>query len=94
VSRRQGCHSRSRSVFIRLALIRLRARGTEDSELRRSNPDCRSAKECAPSKITLFEHGLSLGGVVRSLVGAHGGSAWRDRSTADRMVGNCITHAW
>ena len=31
---------------------------------------------------------------VRSLVGAHGGSAWRDRSTDQRMVGNCITHAW
>ena len=47
---------RDLALLIRLALIRLRACGTEDSELRSSNADCRNTKECAPSKITFFEH--------------------------------------
>src|SRR5947209_17240460 len=42
---------RDLALLVRLALIRLRACGTEDSELRRSNADCRKTKECAPSKI-------------------------------------------
>ena len=47
---------RDLALLIRVALIRLRACGTEDSELRRSNADCRKTKECAPLKIAFFEH--------------------------------------
>src|ERR1700730_16717869 len=47
---------RDLALLIRVALIRLRACGTEDSELRGSNADCRDTKECAPSKLTFFEH--------------------------------------
>jgi hypothetical protein len=47
---------RDLALLIRLALIRLRACGTENSELRSSKADSRNTKECAPSKITFFEH--------------------------------------
>src|SRR3984893_16824364 len=47
---------RDLALLIRVALIRLRARGADDVEMRTCNADCRNAKECAPSKITFFEH--------------------------------------